>query len=482
MISIYSLLLIICAWNVILTQKLKITSQNLSYNIGVSTFGNIPYGSSIVGSLLYKFDDVDREIACKSLFIQEFNQNYTSIDLSSKSSFMQTSYRPSNFLMLDRGSCTFVTKARNAQYARADALIIVDNVNEPAEDVYMIDDGSGDDIYIPSVIINRNDGQKIKQLLLEGPLTIELEFPVEKTDEVYFEVVMSSSNKEMYDLLYQLRSLITSFKSDEFAFYPVYYSQTHPFLGIPSPAGEKSEYQDCYYKGKYCFFLDEEAISMGITDGRTVLKENIRQICIFRARETERNFNLFLDYIEMFYSNCIMKQTFDDKCSLSVLKKIDKSEEHIKQINDCVESSFKDDDNFYLQKEKEFQKKMNVIVTPSIIVNRKLIYGKHSAFNIMEAICMSFNKPGELCESIGFGSSNKLVNGRQETDDSIIKKSGLSGKAVALIVVSIILINILIIIACRIYLKKKMLARMEASSLEDKISSTVTNYMALREK
>jgi hypothetical protein len=46
----------------------------------------------------------------------------------------------------------------------------------------------------------------------------------------------------------------------------------------------------------------------------------------------------------------------------------------------------------------------------------------------------------------------------------------------------IILINILIIIACRIYLKKKMLARMEASSLEDKISSTVTNYMALREK
>jgi len=79
-------------------------------------------------------------------------------------------------LMVDRGSCTFTQKVRNAQRSGAAAVIIADNTClcsadqcssdpgvdcEPREPI-MADDGSGSDITIPSFLMFKQDADLVK--------------------------------------------------------------------------------------------------------------------------------------------------------------------------------------------------------------------------------------------------------------------------------------------------------------------------------
>lgn len=61
--------------------------------------------------------------------------------------------------LINRGTCTFVTKARNAQTAGAVAAIIINN---QAGLTTMADDGTGGDIVIPLVMILQTDGAELR--------------------------------------------------------------------------------------------------------------------------------------------------------------------------------------------------------------------------------------------------------------------------------------------------------------------------------
>ncbi len=455
--------------NVILSQKLKFNSNNnnFDFSIGVATFGNIPYGQKLVGKPIYAFNDTDSEIACKDIALPEFNRNDTNNFLSSQL----------NILLIERGNCTFVTKARNAQFANAHLLIIIDYTEEKAENVYMMDDGTGYDIFIPTVLISKPDGKKLLEAIKKDKdLTVTISFDENKKDEVIFETVMSSSNLELYKLLSEFSPFINSFDEKDLGFYPVYYSISNPSsFGIEDTT-------NCYFNGKYCYFLDQEAINLGIKKGIQILDENIRQICIFRARSKERNFSLFMDYMQKYFIKCLMvdSPSFTKNCAEESMKEIGMTDAQISSVNTCINDSFESNgDNFYLREEKKFQKKMNVVISPSIIVNRRLIYGRHTIYNLFEAICFAFKKQNNVCKDLGFSIE---TNSGSVVTTSVVKNSGLSTKTVILIVVLIVVFNLIIIIACRIYLKRKMKAKLESGILEDQITSTVTNYMALREK
>ena len=65
--------------------------------------------------------------------------------------------------LVDRGTCTFVTKVRNAQNAGAIGVVVANNVSSGLPG--MGDDSTGSDINIPSLGITRADGNTIKQNL-----------------------------------------------------------------------------------------------------------------------------------------------------------------------------------------------------------------------------------------------------------------------------------------------------------------------------
>jgi hypothetical protein len=96
--------------------------------------------------------DKEDDYACKPL--DKFHENF------------ETSVNRFPIIMVDRGNCSFVTKSRNVQNLGGSlALIINNNEDENVDNILMMDDGTGSDIYIPTIIINKVDGEKLKKFL-----------------------------------------------------------------------------------------------------------------------------------------------------------------------------------------------------------------------------------------------------------------------------------------------------------------------------
>lgn len=354
--------------------------------INVATFGDIPYGNQIPGKLYYDLQNTDDDYACKELSMQMPKK---------KGGNLLGMHGEMNFLMLDRGNCTFVMKARNAQNAGAQVLIIANNKKEDIDMLYMVDDGTGRDISIPTVMISFDDAEFIKNLMKNSKdVKLIIDFPLEKSDTVVVTNVLSSSQQEMYELLEGLKTVEDLLvpaqlekSGNQFMYYPVYYTQTHPFAYFQK--AEKQTFNHCYSNGEYCIFPDAEAKEMGITDGRVILKENLRQICIFEKRNNEKDFPFLLEYLSLFHTECYNseKKRFGDECALEVMTKI-MPEEKIKSIDECIKQSFNEEErdtglpdedqfpsrpNWVLREEKKYQEFIQAVLNPSVFVNKKLI-------------------------------------------------------------------------------------------------------------
>ena len=69
------------------------------------------------------------------------------------------------FVLVDRGHCTFVTKTRNAMHVGANLAIVIDNKNEDVHKIVMSDDGTGAGLDMPSMMIGNRHGNILKDYL-----------------------------------------------------------------------------------------------------------------------------------------------------------------------------------------------------------------------------------------------------------------------------------------------------------------------------
>jgi extracellular elastinolytic metalloproteinase len=72
--------------------------------------------------------------------------------------------------LVDRGNCTFVIKVKNAQAAGALAVVVINNLNNAP--ITMGGNSSG--INIPSIMISKSDGEKLKNALKSSSVNISL--------------------------------------------------------------------------------------------------------------------------------------------------------------------------------------------------------------------------------------------------------------------------------------------------------------------
>ena len=72
----------------------------------------------------------------------------------------------SPIVLVERGLCSFVKKAKNVQELGGALTLIVDNRDgENPENVIMIDDGTGINIAIPTILISKDDGNVLKEAI-----------------------------------------------------------------------------------------------------------------------------------------------------------------------------------------------------------------------------------------------------------------------------------------------------------------------------
>jgi len=105
-----------------------------------------------MGRLHYDLNDKEDDYACKPL------PTHT-LDFESTPDLYP-------IVMVDRGNCTFVTKARNVQRVGGLFALIVNNNDEDIDKHVLFDDGTGSDIYIPTALISKKDGEMLKNYML----------------------------------------------------------------------------------------------------------------------------------------------------------------------------------------------------------------------------------------------------------------------------------------------------------------------------
>lgn len=385
----------------------------------------------------------------------------------------------SPILMIDRGTCTFVTKVRNVEIAGGVVAIIVNsNEQEDIHKVVMADDGRGLEVSIPGLLVSYKDGnilkdyyklykddeEHLKKIVLE--VNFEMEHP---SNTVRYDLYFVSDNEQAYKLL-----------KDFYVYHQQLDKQTNltvHYVTYQSPTYDSQnkidDYPHCLGSGKYC----NTPGKLNTLDGRIVVLENVKQKCVYKyAYQEVNNTKLYWDYMISFYKNCIDRAIpeFTKECSAisSLAAKLP-----MDSINKCISESWiasadtRKIDNFelfaenkLLDQDNEDRRTFALTFIPSLLVNNRTFWGSWTSDNLVEAICAGFKKKPELCYSQG-----------------AFQRPKMSWYSVTAIVIIIILLNAVIFYFCKNYIRRKINERIDSTDINSKINIVVSDYLALRD-
>ncbi|KAG0471546.1 hypothetical protein HPP92_016092 [Vanilla planifolia] len=237
--------------------------------------------------------------------------------------FKSRSGRPV-ILLLDRGDCYFALKAWNAQNAGAAAVLIADNIDEPLITMdtpdESRDEGFVEKIVIPSALINREFGEALK-IAVNGSE----------------EVVVRLDWRSLCHILMRGKQCLSQ----------------------------------CINHGRYCAPDPEQDFSIGY-EGKDVVLENLRQLCVHRV--SNENYNrswVWWDYVTDFHVRCSMKEKkYSKECAEDVIKSLGIP---LHEVKECMGDPEADVDNLVLKKEQELQvghgTRGDVTILPTMVIN-----------------------------------------------------------------------------------------------------------------
>ena len=113
----------------------------------LGNFGHFQYGTTLHGRVHYPLKNTD---GCIPLKMEDFNEDHLEAGKMA---------RHPPIIMVDRGACHFVVKAKNIQKFGGIMALVVDNKDsESPEQIVMADDGKGESVNIPTFLIGKSDG------------------------------------------------------------------------------------------------------------------------------------------------------------------------------------------------------------------------------------------------------------------------------------------------------------------------------------
>ncbi|KHN42313.1 Vacuolar-sorting receptor 1 [Glycine soja] len=380
-----------------------------THDSAIGNFGIPQYGGSMAGNVLYPKDN---KKGCK-----EFDEY--GISFKSKPGALPT------IVLLDRGNCFFALKVWNAQKAGASAVLVADDIVEklitmdtPEEDVssakYI------ENITIPSALIEKSFGEKLKDAISNGDMVnVNLDWREavpHPDDRVEYEL-WTNSNDECGVKCDMLMEFVKDFKGAAQILEKGGYTQFTPhYITWYCPQAftmSKQCKSQCINHGRYCAPDPEQDFSTGY-DGKDVVIENLRQLCVFKvANETKKPW-VWWDYVTDFQIRCPMKEKkYNKKCADAVIESLGLD---IKKIERCMGDPNADSENPVLKEEQDAQvgkgSRGDVTILPTLVVNNRQYRGKLEKGAVMKAICAGFEETTEpaVCLSSDVETNECLEN------------------------------------------------------------------------
>ncbi|KAF8404893.1 hypothetical protein HHK36_009788 [Tetracentron sinense] len=371
-----SLISIAMARFVVEKNSLTVTSPDSikgTQDSAIGNFGIPSYGGSMAGTVVYPKEN---RKGCKGF--DDFGMSFkTSIGALPA------------FVLVDRGDCLFALKVWNAQNAGASAVLVADNIEEalitmdsPQED------GSSakyiENITIPSALIDKAFGEKLKTAISDGNMVnVNLDWreAVPHPDNrVEFEL-WTNSNDECGTKCDMLMEFVKDFKGAAQILEKGGYTQFTPhYITWYCPQAftvSKQCKSQCINHGRYCAPDPEQDFSRGY-EGKDVVIENLRQLCVFRvANETKRPW-VWWDYVTDFQIRCPMKQKkYNKECADTVIKSLGLDS---KRIEKCMGDADANSENSVLKEEQDAQvgkgSRGDVTILPTLVVNNRQYRGQ----------------------------------------------------------------------------------------------------------
>ncbi|KAM5549586.1 hypothetical protein ABKV19_000821 [Rosa sericea] len=331
--------------------SLRVTSPDKikgKYDSAIGNFGLPQYGGSMSGAVIYPKEN---QKGCKEF--SEFGLSYKS----------DPGALPT-FLLVDRGDCFFALKVWNAQKAGASAVLVADNIEEalitmdtPEEDIstakYI------ENITIPSALIEKSFGQTLKKAISSGDMVnvyLDWRESVPHPDDRVEYELWTNSNDECGVKCDMLMEFTKEFRGAAQILEKGGYTQFTPhYITWYCPRAftlSKQCKSQCINHGRYCAPDPEQDFSTGY-EGKDVVIENLRQLCVFKvANETQKPW-VWWDYVTDFQIRCPMKEKkYNKECADAVIKSLGLDS---KKIDKCMGDSDADSENPVLKEEQDAQ-------------------------------------------------------------------------------------------------------------------------------
>ncbi|PNT57350.1 hypothetical protein POPTR_001G294400v4 [Populus trichocarpa] len=375
--------------------SLRVTSPDKikgTYDSAIGNFGIPQYGGSMAGAVVYPKDN---KKGCK-----EFDG--FGISFQSKPGALPT------FVLVDRGDCFFALKVWNAQKAGASAVLVADDMEEPliTMDTPAEDASSAqyiENITIPSALIEKSFSETLKKALSNGDMVnVNLDWREavpHPDDRVEYEL-WTNSNDECGVKCDMLMEFVKDFRGAAQILEKGGYTQFTPhYITWYCPQAFTLSRQcksQCINHGRYCAPDPEQDFSSGY-DGKDVVLENLRQLCVFKvANETKKPW-VWWDYVTDFQIRCPMKEKkYNKECADAVIKSLGLDG---KKIDKCMGDPKANSDNPVLKEEQDAQvgkgTRGDVTILPTLVVNNRQYRGKLEKGAVLKALCSGFEETTE---------------------------------------------------------------------------------------
>ncbi|KAF0904884.1 hypothetical protein E2562_038609 [Oryza meyeriana var. granulata] len=339
------------------------------HDAAIGNFGVPDYGGTLTGVVVYP----DK----KATGCVEFDAKFKS-----------KSRRPV-ILLLDRGECYFALKSWNAQQAGAAAVLIADNVDEQLLTMDTPEESPETEylekISIPSALVNRAFGESLKKIAQKDgggeEVVVKLDWresmphPDERVEYEFW----TNSNDECGPRCDEQMEFVRSFRGHAQILERGGYALFTP-----------------HYITWYCAPDPEQDFGEGY-EGKDVVVENLRQLCVHRvANDTGRPW-AWWDYVMDYKIRCSMKEKkYSKACAEDVVRALGLS---LDKVLECMGDPEADKDNAVLAKEQEDQigrgSRGDVTILPTLVINNVQYRGKLERTAVLKAVCAGFKEGTE---------------------------------------------------------------------------------------
>eukprot|EP00475_Leptophrys_vorax_P011637 TRINITY_DN18194_c0_g1_i1.p1 TRINITY_DN18194_c0_g1~~TRINITY_DN18194_c0_g1_i1.p1 ORF type:complete len:515 (-),score=97.67 TRINITY_DN18194_c0_g1_i1:70-1614(-) len=290
-------------------------------------------------------------------------------------------------VMVHVGTCSFASLVNAVQRFGGSAAIVVYFEGEnllPS----MHDDGTGSSVTIPSVLISDDDATLIKRSCDNDTVTgtIKWQFPSVVTWKLW--LVMNQTDLRLFEKLSNALGNSSLFE--------LHYIINNGSWYYCTDSNGTACGSWCTNSGRYCSVDPDGNRDMGVSAGDAV-RENLRQICVWRECQSENETSKWWQYIDGFQQACIDSGNVSSQCSYQIQSDLDM---HTDLVASCIAASggYEDNggENSILNEEVTLRSKLTTI--PAMMIDDQWYYGSmdcpepvhRSTCGVLDTICSSY--------------------------------------------------------------------------------------------